>query len=392
MTTMKALMVIISLSVMWPVQSPASQPQDHTNHRSKNGPVQTKKVVNDQQNTIESSRAVTSDTPTMKPGAPIEEKSERAPDENGDQIKLSVDLVVLDAQVMQQKTARVVGDMKREDFVLYEDGVKQQITHFSQDTLPLSVILLIDRGGCLDPFGEKVRHATLEALNRLKPQDEVALMAFHDTCKLVSGFSRNKQRIRDALERIPPHEEEAEHCFNRAFYDAANYMKRAGNPDGRRVIIVITALTTALDCQGPSREQTRLAVLESGSVVCGIIPKSTGQRMESGAMRAITGIAGLFKASSTSIKQLAEETGGEVMSDKPEYLDRAFNDLVSHLRTRYSVGFVSTNTKRDGSFRKLKVEVSKEAQDSRGKLVVKTRRGYIAGREGQMKEVKSRAN
>jgi hypothetical protein len=151
--------------------------------------------------------------------------SPRAKSEN---IRLAVDLVVLDAQVIQQRTGRVVGNLKKEDFALAEDGVKQEITHFGQDTLPLSVILLIDRGGCLDPFSDKVRHATLEALGRLRPQDEVALMSFADTTELVTGFGQGKERILDGLNNLPPHDEEAEHCFSRAFYEAANYMKRRG--------------------------------------------------------------------------------------------------------------------------------------------------------------------
>ena len=127
-------------------------------------------------------------------------------------------------------------------------------------------------------------------------------------------------------------------------------MRRAGNPDGRRVIIVISALTTFFDCAGTSPEEARMAILESGSVVCGIIPKTAGQQMENGIMRAAAGIGGLFKAKSTKLEQLAEETGGEVLTDKPEYLDRTFNDLIDHLRTRYTIGFVSTNKKRDGAF------------------------------------------
>src|SRR6266850_6255564 len=71
-------------------------------------------------------------------------------------VKVDVDLVTVDALVLQKQTARVVGGLRKEDFVLFEDGAKQEITHFSQDSLPLSVLLLIDRGGCLDPFGSEV--------------------------------------------------------------------------------------------------------------------------------------------------------------------------------------------------------------------------------------------
>jgi Ca-activated chloride channel homolog len=297
----------------------------------------------------------------------------------GDVVKVDVDLVVLDALIMQKKTSRVVGGLKAESFILSEDGVKQQITNFSQDAYPLSVLLLVDRGGCLDPFGTEVRRATLEALKRLKPEDEVALMTYHNTTELVEGFSRDRSRIIDALNHVPPHDEEANHCLNLAFFDAARYMIEASNPTGRRVIIVITGVTSNFDCHGPSGNAAMQEVFESGSVVCGLIPSSAGQRMESGIMRTATSIGGLFKAPTLRINKLAEETGGEVLDDKPENLDRAFNTLIDHLRSRYSIGFVSSNKKRDGSLRKLKLELSPAAQKSQqGKLVVKTRRSYVA--------------
>jgi VWFA-related protein len=307
-------------------------------------------------------------------------------DEN---IRLNVDLVVLDALVLAQKTGRVIGNLKKEDLSLFEDGVRQEITHFTQDTLPLSVILLIDRGGCLDPFSEKMRRATLEALRRLKPEDEVALMSFHDKVELIKPFGSGRDDIANSLLRVPDHDENAGHCFNLAFYEAARYMSRAANPDGRRVIIMITGATKAFDCAGPTREEARMAILESGSVVCGLIPKTAMQRLENSVMIAATGVAGLFKMKSSNLKQLAEETGGEVMSDKPELIDHTFQNLINHLRTRYSIGFVSSNPKRDGSFRKLRLDVAQPVQQREGKLVVKTRRGYLASKPGAQRSAGS---
>jgi hypothetical protein len=81
------------------------------------------------------------------------------------------------------------------------------------------------------------------------------------------------------------------------------------------------------------------------------------------------------------VKELADETGGEVLEDKPEKLDTTFNTLIDHLRSRYSLAFVSSNKKRDGSVRKLKIELTPAAQKSREKLVVKARRSYVAPRE-----------
>jgi len=105
--------------------------------------------------------------------------------------------------------------------------------------------------------------------------------------------------------------------------------------------------------------------------------------MESGIMRAAAGIAGLFKVRSSGVNKLAEETGGEVMTDKPENLDRAFNTLVEHLRTRYSLGFVSSSPRQDGRFRKVKLELAPavvKQREAGGKLIVKTRRGYVAAK------------
>jgi Ca-activated chloride channel family protein len=298
-----------------------------------------------------------------------------------DVVKVDVDLVTVDALVLQKNTARVVGDLKQGDFVISEDGTKQSITHFSQDSLPLSVLLLIDRGGCLDPFGSEVRRAALDALSRLKPADEVAVMTYHNNTELLQRFTQNRGLIEDALNHVPPHDEEANHCLNKAFDQAANYMVKAGNPVGRRVVIVITGVTRNFDCtDGPSGKAVTQSVFESGSVVCGIIPRSADQIMENGIMRWATRIGGLTGAHSINIQTLAEETGGEVLEDKPQNLDSTFNTLVTHLRTRYSLAFVSTNKKRDGSLRKLKIDLTPATQKSQGKLVVKARRSYVSPR------------
>ncbi len=376
------LSISMSLTLAaWPAviaQSPGNTPA-----RGKNGSAHERKL---EETKREGVRPQAESLPIQRSDSsqPIVSDAPRGDNEN---IRLAVDLVVLDALVIQQKTGRVAGNLNKEDFLVAEEGVRQQITHFSQDTLPLSVILMIDRGGCLDPFSDKVRHATLEALQRLRPQDEVALMSFANTTELIEGFGRGKARILAGLDHLPPHDENADHCFNRAFYEAADYMRRAGNPDGRRVIIMITGITTYFGCAGTSPDEARMAVLESGSVVCGIIPKTAGQRMENGIMIAAAGIGGLFKAKSSNLKQLADETGGEVLTDKPENLDHTFNDLIDHLRTRYTLGFVSTNKKRDGSFRKLKIELAHPSTKSEDRLVVKTKRGYVAARDvGQTTE------
>lgn len=305
-------------------------------------------------------------------------EANKTQDQGAEVVKVDVDLVTVDALVLQKQTARVVGDLKKEDFLIAEDGVKQTITHFSQDSLPLSVLFLVDRGGCLDPFGTEVRQAARDAIAHLKPTDEVALMTYHNDVELLQAFTRDRGLIATALDQVPPHDEQAQHCLNKAFAGAADYIQRAGNPIGRRVIVAITGVTRSFDCEdGPSNKIASQAVYESGAVVSAILPKTEEQQMENGFMKWATRLGRLGGAPYLDIQTLANETGGEILQDKPENLDTTFNTLINHLRTRYNLAFVSSNKARDGAMRKLKVEVASAAQ-KKGKLVVKARRSYLA--------------
>ena len=296
-------------------------------------------------------------------------------------LKVDVDLVNVDALILQKKSARIVGGLKKEDFFIYEDGTRQEITHFSQDSLPLSVLLAIDRGACLDAYGDEVHRAAREVIERLKPADEIAVMVYANTTSLVQPFTRNRIIIENALNNIPPQAGNVDHCMNNLFADAADYMIKASNPVGRRVLIVLTGVTRRYDCpEGPSGKSAAQAIYESGSVVCGIIPKSTAQGLENGIMTMATRITKLGGADYMDIHSLANETGGEVLSGKPEKLDTTFQTLIDHLRSRYNLAFVSTNRKRDGTRRKLKLDLAPSIQRSQGKLIVKARRSYIAPR------------
>lgn len=308
----------------------------------------------------------------------ISSQANSAPGRSDEVLKVDVDLITVDALVLEKKSARVVGDLRQADFTLSEDGVMQAITHFSQDSLPISMLLLVDRGACLDPFGTEVREATRQAIARLKPSDEVALMSYHDEVELLQEFTRDRDLVSMSLDRVPPHHAHGRHCLNKAFGAAADYVQKAGNPIGRRVIVVITGVTRDFDClSGMSGKAAAQAIYESGAVVSAIVPETAGQRVENGMMVWATRIGKLGRAPYMDIKTLANETGGEILSDKPERLNTTFADLISHLRTRYNLAFTSTNKNRDGTTRKLKIDVGAPAQ-TKSKLVIKARRSYVA--------------
>jgi Ca-activated chloride channel family protein len=309
------------------------------------------------------------------------------PESSTDVVKVDVDLVKIDALVLQKDTARIVGGLNKEDFLLYEDGIKQEITHFSQDQLPLSVILAIDRGpACphpIDVWSDEAHRAAREAIDSLKPVDEIAVMAFTDTSKLIQPFTRNRIMLEQALNNIPAPAKSTKvaHCFNLMFADAAEHMVKASNPAGRRVIIVITSMTRLFDCSnGPSNRAATAAIYESGAVVCAIIPKVILQRVENTLQIVATRVNKVVAARYMDLEHLANETGGEVLGNKPKKLDTTFQTMIDHLRSRYNLAFVSTNKKRDGTTRKLKLDIDPARQQSPGKLVIKARRSYISPR------------
>src|SRR5207302_9876369 len=117
-----------------------------------------------------------------------------------DVVKVNTDLVVFDAQVIDKKTKRVIGDLTKEDFELSDNGVRQQISYFSRDELPLSVLLLLDVSGSVRPILHQIRDGALNALARLKPEDQVAVMPFANTSRLAQDFTNDRKLVSRKIE------------------------------------------------------------------------------------------------------------------------------------------------------------------------------------------------
>jgi hypothetical protein len=140
-------------------------------------------------------------------------------------------------------------------------------------------------------------------------------------------------------------------------------------------------MTRLFDCSnGPSSRAASAAIYESGAVVCAIIPRVLIQRVENALQITATRLNKVVAAKYMDLEYLANETGGEVLADKPEKLDTTFQTLIDHLRSRYNMAFVSTNKQRDGATRKLKLDIDPARKKSQGKLAIKARRSYIAPR------------
>src|ERR1044072_88748 len=111
-------------------------------------------------------------------------------------IKTCTELVVVDAHVLR-KTGEIVTGLNKGDFKLFEDGVEQQITHFSRDRLPMSIVLLLDISG--SAIWEEIQDRTLRTFERLPPEDEIALMLFHAEDFLAQDFTKDRALILDKI-------------------------------------------------------------------------------------------------------------------------------------------------------------------------------------------------
>lgn len=293
-------------------------------------------------------------------------------------IKLSAELVVLDVHVVNKKTGSAVSNLKKEDFSIYEDGVRQQIIHFSQDALPLSIVLLLDVSGSVLPIMKQIRDLALEALQHLKPEDEIALMVFARRAKLIQDFTKDRQLIVDQIKRVNEEANVGGSTFiNDGVYQAAVHLRSASNPSSRRVVMVITDnISNQPFFIGPSEQETLHELFENGGVVCGIFVESRFSKVEGATNKSVFFWRKVLYKGNINI--YANETGGLVLRAKKGEVGEKLTDLIDQLRTRYTLGYMPTNRKRDGKFRKIKVLVSPEVEEREGELAVLARRGYYA--------------
>ena len=306
---------------------------------------------------------------------------DRKPDES---IRLKAELVTLDVQIIDKKTQRVISGLSQGDFEIYEGGVKQQIVQFSQDKLPLSVALLLDASGSMWTALERLRSSALAALQTLKPEDEVALIVTADDTRLVQDFTKEKFIIAETLKTLDLKAfGDNGILLHDSLYRAASHLLRAANPADRRVIIAVTDNITipAYNWRFVQKEQSVQLLLETGAVVCGLVIDHNSPA------RVATKILGLpQRRAGGDVHNYAEITGGEVLSGGNDTVGDRLIELINHIRTRYSLAFVPSNTKRDGKFRNLKVRLTAEAEQRVRKsgpvdYAIRTRSGYYAGKK-----------
>jgi VWFA-related protein len=293
-------------------------------------------------------------------------------------IRVSVELVQVDVQVLEKKTGRPVGSLTKEDFELYDDGVQQNIAELSRDQLPLSVVLLFDLTESVRPVLKPLAEGSLEALKHLKPEDEVAVMVYAASAQLLQDFTTDREQAVAAIEKASEMESSEPAYFNQGVFQASAQLGKAKNPRSRRTIIWLTDNVPNIPSDlVPTEEDAFRGLFETGTVVSALLERSafsdfaivtfSRNPMFSVARR---------RHPPGDVYKYAERTGGEVMKSSKAEVSRKLAQLIDEIRTRYTVGYYPSVKQPKGKFCEIRFQIRAETRKRKGQLLVRAKQGY----------------
>jgi Ca-activated chloride channel family protein len=314
-------------------------------------------------------RAAQLPSPAAPPGA--QPAAPQPPPGKKDEYKINVDvnLVVLHATVLDRR-GRPIEDLGRDSFRVYEDGVAQKLSVFSHADIPVTMGIVIDDSGSMREKRPGVNAAALTFVKTSNVQDQVFVVNFNDVYYLDTpgDFASSLEDLKSALDKIDSR-------GGTALYDAVgaalDHLK-LGNRD-KKVVLVITDGED--NASRYSFEQLVGTAQKSNAVIYAI--GLLGEEQPGGLFKMHGGGA---KRAAKVLKQLSEVTGGEAYF--PKTLDEVGSTCVhiAHdIRNQYTLAYYPSNTRKDGTFRTVRVEAI--GPDRHTRLLVRTRTGYFAPKE-----------
>jgi VWFA-related protein len=293
-------------------------------------------------------------------------------------IRVNVELVQVDVQVQQKKTGRPVGSLSKEDFQLYEDGVQQQIAELSRNQLPLSVVLLFDLTASVQPVLKPLAAGALEALQHLKPEDEVAVMVYAASAQLLQDFTTDRKQAVAAIEKASTMESSDAAFFNEAIFRASEQLGKATNPRSRRTIIWLTDNVPNIPSDREHGEKDAFrAAFETGTVISALLERSAFSDFATVTFSKNPMFAAMRKHNPPGdVYEYAERTGGDVMKSSKDEIGTKLAQLIEEIRSRYTLGYYPSVKQPKGKFCEIKLRIRAETQKREGRMLVRTRQGY----------------
>ncbi len=297
-------------------------------------------------------------------------------------ITTDVPLVNVDVLV-NTKDGQFVPNLKKDMFHVYEDGVEQKVTNFSQAEAPITAVMLVEFASTNYYFMMDALNAGYNFANTLKKDDWAALIAFDMKPEILVDFTQDKRAIFAGLNRlrIPGF---SETCVFDALYDT---LDRVDGIEGRKYVILIA---TGYDSFSKITYDTILKKVKAtpNTVIYAVgIGQALLQYLDAqGGLGPVTRLD--YLQAQNELNTFAKLTGGKAYFPRFEgELPEIFADIGNSIRNEYQLGYHPTNPKLDGTYRKLKVTLAGpdgqplKMKDQKGKdlkYTVIARDGYTA--------------
>ncbi|MEW6729853.1 MAG: VWA domain-containing protein [Acidobacteriota bacterium] len=305
-------------------------------------------------------------------------------EEKGPTIKVETSLINLDVVVHDKKTGGIYQGLKPGNFIIYEDGVKQEITNFAASEAPITLVMILEysrqisfiRGEIINPAGQFVTQF-------VRPKDQVAIIAYDIRPAVLNDFTDNPSQLAASvgllLRNVPTFSESN-------LFDAITFVIQGGKLDkeeygglleveGRTAILLIslgidTFSKTTFDKTFKLVENAGIPIYTIG--VGNLFYKLNEDRLSSEARLN-------FLQSANQLRAFSERSGGRFFPVTFEgEIPSTLKAISALLRNQYSLGYVPTNTRREGKKRKVEIEVdvNGDGKSDNKTLVVQYRKTY----------------
>jgi VWFA-related protein len=298
------------------------------------------------------------------------EQVEKHKNRDDDPVKLEATLVQVPV-VVRGSGGMYITNLKPEEFVIYEDGVRQKIEFFGSVDEPFSVVLALDSSGSTSDRLREIKAAANAFIENLRPHDRVMVLSFNDSVEVHCGLTSDRAVLYEAVEAIKVGEYTQVY---EAIYTAV--WEELEGVEGRKAVIVFTdGIDTA--SSEITRDDTLDAVVESEDIIVYPIRYSTRldveRKLESRRVNAASKSEALvanvaidrlreldrvYRRADEYLYELAESSGGKVeRADTIRDLGGAFARITDELRHQYLLGYYTSDDRKPDEMRKIKVEV-----------------------------------
>jgi VWFA-related protein len=288
-----------------------------------------------------------------EPPAPAEPKVKNPEGLSNFSLRVDVPVVTVDVGVLLQKTHQFVPNLKQGNFRIYEDGVAQQVTGFQRVQAPITALLLCEFASTSYYFIYDMKNAAYAFAQQLKPEDYVAVMTYDMHTQILTDFTQDKRVVYQAINslQIPGFSER--NLFD-ALYEALDRLTRV---EGRKYIVLVAS---GRDTFSKITLDKMLAKIKATPNVT-IFAISTGQtaRLMADAGGYMGPVRNMdYLQADNQMNTFAKMTGGIAFFPRFEAeMPEIFHTINDSIRNQYELVYKPTNSKQDGTYRKLQLEL-----------------------------------